>query len=542
MTKSNQVTMQLRRAMADVDTFIETCSTIKLRSYQRGVAEAIFRSVQQRAGLSFVVMFPRQSGKNELQAQLETYLLCCYYLMDAEMVKVSPTWKPQTLNAMRRLERVLDSNLIAKHLWTKESGYIYRAGKARIYFFSGQPRSNIVGATANVLLEVDEAQDILPAKYDKDIAPMAASTNATRIFWGTAWTSRTLLARELRSARKAEQKDGIQRVFVLTADDVSREVPAYGDFVAGQIARLGRNHPMIKTQYFSEEIDAEGGLFPPARVALMRGSHTPQLAPRPSLLYAMTLDVAGEDEAIVADPESGEIEELANPRRDSTALTIFEVDLSSVDDPLINKPTYKVICRREWIGVKHAALYGQIKALAELFDIRYLVVDSTGVGAGLTSFLSASLGDKVIPFEFNIRTKSILLWDFLGIIDSGRFKDYSLSLKGEGWGEGEMPEIDLTSGLRIDGETEDLTASAERRTFWQQVSFCEFEILPGPQKRVRWGVPDGRRDPATGELVHDDLLISAALCAVLDKQKWTVSMPTYIIQAPDPLDELDKGF
>ena len=72
--------------------------------------------------------------------------------------------------------------------------------------------------------------------------------------------------------------------------------------------------------------------------------------------------------------------------------------------------------------------------------------------------------------------------------------------------------------------------------------FQVLEILPGPQKRVRWGVPDGRRDPATGELVHDDLLISAALCAVLDKQKWIVSMPTFIIQASDPLEDLDKGF
>ena len=503
---NNQVLLQLRRAMADVDTFIDTCSTIKLRDYQRGVAEAVFRSVQEGAGRSFVVMFPRQSGKNELQAQLETYLLCCYYLMNAELVKVSPTWKPQTLNAMRRLERVLDSNLIAKHLWTKESGYIYRCGKARIYFFSGQPRSNIVGATANVLLEVDEAQDVLPAKFDKDIAPMAASTNATRVFWGTAWTSRTLLARELRAARKAEKQDGQRRVFVLTADDVSREVPAYGDFVAGQIARLGRNHPMIKTQYFSEEIDAEGGLFPPARVAMMQGEHAPQVSPLPGKLYAMTLDVAGEDEALIADPESGEVESLANPKRDSTALTVFEVDLASVDDPLINKPTYKVVQRREWIGVKHATLYGQIKALAELFAVRYLVVDCTGVGAGLTSFLSASLGEKVIPFEFNVRTKSDLLWDFLGIIDSGRYKDYAPA------GEDREP-------LRIDAKEKNIWFLAESQTFWNQIQFCEFEILPGPQKRVRWGVPDGRRDPATGDLVHDDLLISAALCAALDKKE-----------------------
>ena len=300
MTKSNQVTMQLRRAMADVDTFIEVCSTIKLRDYQRGVAEAIFRSVQERAGRSFVVMFPRQSGKNELQAQLETYLLCCFYLMDAEMVKVSPTWKPQTLNAMRRLERVLDSNLIAKHLMDQgirihlprrqiQDLFLLRTAPLEYRGRHGQRPSGSGRSPGHSPGQVRQGH----------VAPMAASTNATRVFWGTAWTSRTLLARELRAARKAEQKDGIQRVFVLTADDVSKEVPAYGDFVAGQIARLGRNHPMIKTQYFSEEIDAEGGLFPPARVALMRGGHLPQLAPRPGLLYAMTLDVAGEDEAIV---------------------------------------------------------------------------------------------------------------------------------------------------------------------------------------------------------------------------------------------------
>jgi hypothetical protein len=225
---------------------------------------------------------------------------------------------------------------------------------------------------------------------------------------------------------------------------------------------------------------------------------------------------------VIADPETGEAEELANPKRDSTALTVFEVDLASVDDPLINKPTYRVVHRREWVGVKHSSLYGEIKALAELFGVRYLVVDCTGVGAGLTSFLKASLGDKVIPFEFNVRTKSDLLWDFLGIIDSGRFKDYDVHVAGE-----------------IIKTPADL---GESGTFWNQIQFCEFEILPGPQKRVRWGVPDGRRDPATGDLVHDDLLISAALCAVLDKQKWLVSSPTYIIEAPDPLEELDRGF
>ena len=125
---------------------------------------------------------------------------------------------------------------------------------------------------------------------------MAASTNATRIFWGTAWTSRTLLARELRAARQAQKEDGVQRVFVVDADQVAAEVPAYGDFVAGQVAKLGRQHPMIKTQFYCEEIDAEGGLFPPERCALMRGRHCAALFPQEGQLYAITIDVAGEDE------------------------------------------------------------------------------------------------------------------------------------------------------------------------------------------------------------------------------------------------------
>ncbi len=509
MSKIEAIVPLIRKALWDISLFIAECSPIKLRSYQLAPAYAIIESILKQRGLTFVVLFPRQSGKNELQAQIETYLLCTHNLFNAEIVKVSPTWKPQTLNAMRRLERVLESNQFSKTLWTKESGYIYRVIKARIYFFSGQPRANIVGATANLLLELDEAQDILPSKFDKDIAPMAASSNATIVFWGTAWTSRTLLARELRACRKAEKKDGIKRVFTLTADDVRKEVPAYGVFVDGQIARLGRNHPMVKTQYFSEEIDAEGGLFPPERVAMMKGRHLPEDAPAVDRLYAMTLDLAGEDEAVIGDiQDGGDVEQLSNPRRDSTALTIFEVDLSSVDDELIGKPTYRVINRREWIGVKHSTLYGEIKALAELFNARYLVVDATGIGAGMSSFLAAALGDVLIPFEFNTKTKSDLLWDFLGIINSGRFKFYA----------GDDPD------------------------FWKQIDFCEFEILPGPQKRVKWGVPDGMHDPATGELVHDDILISAAMCAVLDKQEWRVSYPTFIIQAPDPLDELDKGF
>jgi hypothetical protein len=501
----------LANLFTDILQFIQSTSGLNLRSYQEEVTSAVIKSVIQCLGLTFVVVFPRQSGKNELQAHIETYLLFIYSTIDAEMVKVSPTYKPQTLNAMRRLERVLDQNVTTTGIWKKESGYIYRLRHARIFFLSGGPTANVVGATANLLLSCDEAQDVQIAKWDKDFAPMAASTNATRVFWGTMWTSRTLLARELRAARIAEEEDGIKRVFIMTADDVREEVPRYGDYVDAQVLKLGRRHPLIKSQYFSEEIDAEGGMFDARRRAMMMGRHAMEQSPQPGGLYALLLDVAGEDESA----DDTEAVELRSPGRDSTALTVVRVDLDTLLDEMIKAPTYHVVNRYEWIGLKHSDLYVRIRALAEHWDARYLVVDSTGVGEGLYSFLDKALPNMVLPYKFSQKTKSDLGWGFLAVIETGRYKEYA-----------------LTEANQHESPTKD---------YWLQVENCQHMVLDGPNKVMRWGVPDGYRDPATGELVHDDLLISAALCWALDGLEWGIA-ESEVIPAYDPLEDFDPVF
>ena len=228
-------------------------------------------------------MFPRQSGKNELQAQLETYLLTLLSQTNAEMVKISPTWRPQTLNAMRRLHRVLERNILVKNSWYKEQGYIYRIGSARIYFFSGQPESNIVGATASTLLkhrrgpgcaarEVRQGYCPHGCIYQRHPGILGYRLDQPDVAWPVSSVPPGLQKRK--TARR--------RVFVMTADDVAREVPAYRKFVNEQIAKLGRTHPLIKTQYFSEEIDAEGGMFPQERIALMQGNTSPSCSPPPA--------------------------------------------------------------------------------------------------------------------------------------------------------------------------------------------------------------------------------------------------------------------
>jgi hypothetical protein len=363
-------------------------------------------------------MFPRQSGKNFLQAQLEVYFLVRFARVGAEMIKFSPTFEPQSLNAMRRLEAALQANWLTRDTWKKSSGNHYRFGNAHLTFLSAAPGANVVGATASTLLELDEAQDIESDKYDKQIAPMAASTNATRVFWGTAWTEQTLLARELRLAEEAQARDGIRRVFRLSADVIRQEVPAYGAFVDEQVARLGRTHPMVRSQYFSEEISTEGGLFPPARLGLMKGSHPAQELPEPGKLYALLVDLAGEDEAMRQGTPTGleQAEALVNPGRDATAITVVEVDLHLQSDELVGKPIYKVMQRYLWTGEKHSTQYARLLALAERWQPQRLVVDASGVGAGVASFLADRFGERVVQLRFTQQVKSRLGWGFLAEI------------------------------------------------------------------------------------------------------------------------------
>jgi len=501
-------------ALRKWETFSPSFSHLRLREYQKAALEAAVHSVMAHLGRTLVVMFPRQSGKNELQAQLEAFLLAKLQDTDAEMVKVSPTWKPQSLNAMRRLERVLRGNDLTRNRYVKESGYIFRINRARIAFLSGAPEANIVGATASTLLEVDEAQDVQIDKFDREIAPMAASTNATRIFWGTAWTAHTLLARELRAAQELDKRDADtdgdgkvkqKRAFVANATQVGEEVPAYRAFVESQIASLGREHPAVQSQFFSQEVNERGGLFPAARRALMQGDHAALSGPRAGQSYALLLDVGGEDAGIVAGGAA------SNAGRDSTALTVVEADISTCADALIGAPTYRCVARRAWQGTGHDQLYREVLAQAGHWRARWLVVDATGVGAGLAAFLERALPGRVHAFTFSAASKSKLGWDFTALVDAGRWKEPR-----EG---GELGKL-----------------------FLRQAAGCQFTLLPGPEKRMRWGVPEGARDPADGSLLHDDLLLSAALCAVLDELPWPAGGPAVIVRGRDPLEESEGKF
>jgi hypothetical protein len=510
----------LARALADIGTFSRLAlPERRLRPYQVEPARAIAESVEGGLGRSFAIVFSRQAGKDETLAQLLAWLLIRRQRWGGAAVVGAPTFRPQAALTRDRLLDRLRSPFVAALGGARarvRDGYVVGLGQASVRFLSAAPGANARGQTADLLLIANEAQDIDPAVWDAVFDPMAAATNATTVFSGTVWSRETLLARQLAFLEGQEAADGIQRVWRIPWEIVAAEIPAYGERVRARIAQFGVDHPFIQTEYCLRELDGAGSLFPPQRLAQLAGDHPRRHRAEPGKRYALLLDVAGEEEAAY-NPASLQ----ANARRDSTALTVIEVEESrsrgiekmhgvgdrptesssgdggccAVSPRLLDfstprLPVYRIVDRMAWTGVRHTALHAQLVDLARnVWRASVVVVDATGVGAGLASFLAASLGERrggraipVVPFVFSAASKSALGWDLLGLIDAGRLKDY-----------------------RDDGD-------ALSRLFRAQLAATTYETPPGPGRPLRWGVPAGKG--------HDDLVMSAALAATLDEFDW----------------------
>ncbi len=392
-----------------------------LYPYQQEVGNAILDSVLNHRGLTFTVMMSRQSGKNQISAVIEAYILSC---MEAgQIIKVAPTFKPQVINSRLRLLSMLENPLTSNRYW-KSFGYMIGVSPTpqqrkdqlgpRIMFFSANPDSSIVGATASLLLEIDEAQDVSIQKFDRDLKPMASSTNATTILYGTAWTDDTLLAIMREHNLALERKDGIKRHFEYDWRTLAAINPNYKAFVEAEIQRLGEEHVSIRTQYWLLPISGAGFLLNNLQRHLLRGNHHWEWeANEFDGYYITSMDVGGEER-----PKMGE--DAKTRPHDSTVITIARVSYNE-----LMLPKLEIVHQIEWKAKHYLEQYAETVELCEMWGIRRIVVDSTWLGEIMGSLLETKLGEeRVTLFKFSRQSKSKLTYQFLGMINSGRLKMY----------------------------------------------------------------------------------------------------------------------
>jgi hypothetical protein len=441
---------------------------VRLRPYQLEAGRAVLESVFGGRGLTISIMMARQGGKNELSAQLEVLLLTAHMLIDADAVKCAPTFDPQARLSMRRLWTRLQQAGLGP--WCRRDGTgVIRLGRARQVFLSAEPGSNVVGHTARILLEVDESQDVDREKFDREFRPMAAVANATTVHYGTAWEETSLLEQVKQSNLELERRDGLRRHFEYDWQVVARHNPAYGRFVESERQRLGEDHPLFLTQYCLRTLAGGGRLLSTQQRAQLQGHHPRLSRPEPGETYVAGLDLAGQSGVEEADAPSSQ---RTAGGRDASVLTIARVVMPA-SEALVQEPRLDVVEHYAWTGEPHDRLYERlVDLLREVWRVRRVAVDATGLGETLAAWLARALGrDVVTPVRFTAESKSRLGYNLLAAVNGGRLKVYA--------GDG----------------------SAEHRVFWREME--QARVAYRANRTMNFYV-----DPSEG---HDDYLMSLAL-------------------------------
>jgi len=275
----------------------------------------------------------------------------------------------------------------------------------------------------------------------------------------------TLLEEVKQTNLELERKDGIKRHFRYDWQEVAKYNPDYLTYVEAERGRLGENHPLFLTQYRLLPTHSGGGYLSPQQRAQLTGEHGRKHQPDQGKVYIAGIDLAGEAE------EGEDRLRVLKPRQDSTVVTIGELDFS-ICSQVIKQPGIKVVEHYWWTGRKHAEVYPQlIDILKNVWHCRKVVVDATGVGQPVASFLRQSLGSRISPFTFTAQSKSELGFTLLAAINSGRLKMYA--------GDG----------------------SPEYQEFWAEIEKAKSQYRPN--QTMNFYV-----DPTQG---HDDFLMSLAL-------------------------------
>ena len=176
------------------------------------------------------------------------------------LIKCAPTFHPQAINSMARLtDRLNDAGL--GRFWKTQNGNTVCMGNARAIFLSADKMANVVGNTAHLLLEVDEAQDVTKEKYTRDFKPMGSTTNVTTILYGTTWDDATLLEEVKQTNLEMERKDGIHRHFRYDWQEIAKYNPSYLAYVEGERERLGEDQSAVPDAVLPAAAARRRGIF-----------------------------------------------------------------------------------------------------------------------------------------------------------------------------------------------------------------------------------------------------------------------------------------
>lgn len=369
-----------------------------LRGPQAEIIKKVEAHIARHDGEVMPIRQSRQTGKNEVSAVLHRRHLWRRqnYATPQVWVRTAPTKVPQIVNSKKRLETLLylsPSNIIKYPSFRdaklqKKEGYIYQRGNASVEFMSSGDTANVVGGTANVALDMDEAHKVTKDKFDEDFAPMAASTSAAILLWGVAADGMDLISYYREHNEKIGRKD-------LNLDypcDVWMESnPHYARHVEARVRALGWDHPIIKTQYRLINIASEGNYLKPEHIrALFSGDHQREIKPIGNSTYHALIDIAASNEENVENNLEGD----EDTDTDSTVVWIYKVSNILTDNGIF--PFIQIVNLYWFTGANLPSQESEITDIIQFWRISKVTVDAIGVGRQIAESLVEKFGDSIV--------------------------------------------------------------------------------------------------------------------------------------------------
>lgn len=398
---------------------------MRLYPFQEEFGRAMLTSMVGNKGQELTGLISRQAGKTEIMADMITSIMVLlprlakiplYHnlLKKFEMGVLVGLFAPtgEQIQTMfdrigdrltsDRAKEVLSDPDIDETVESRVNFYRLKRCRSLVRMSTANERAKIESKTYHLIV-IDEAQGVVESVITKSIAPMGATTNATRVMIGTPNTQIGYFYKTIKRNKARMTEKGTGKLhFEYNWKTVAKYNADYGTYVGNEMSSLGEDSDEFRMSYMVEWI-LDRGMF----------------------ITVTRLDELGDRTMKRIKRFDGPCYVGIDPARkiDSTVVTIVYADLEKPNENGLYH--HRILDWLEMPGEAWEEQYFKIIEFLSNYNVQAVAVDEGGVGDSVVDRLQ-----RLLPSYIDVVAKSSSpkaqseRWKYLLKLVSGSHPDY----------------------------------------------------------------------------------------------------------------------